>query len=155
MGYQFDDGGRAAAGYTGEAGDCVTRAIAIATGVQYQEIYDALNALGASERTGKRKRGVSNARIGVYKPTIRRYLASIGWKWHPTMAIGSGCKVHLRADELPTGRLMVSVSKHSCAVIDGVVHDTSDPSRGGTRCVYGYYTKESEEGEEEGTANHG
>jgi hypothetical protein len=155
MRYQFDDGGRAAAGYTGKAGDCVTRAIAIATGLPYQEIYDALNALGASERTGKRKRGVSNARIGVYKPTIRRYLASIGWKWHPTIAIGSGCKVHLRADELPTGRLIVSVSKHSSAVIDGVVHDTSDPSRDGTRCVYGYYTKESEEGREEGTANHG
>lgn len=58
----------------------------------------------------------------------------------PTMAIGSGCKVHLRADELPTGRLVVSVSKHLVAVVDGVVHDTHDPRRGGTRCVYGYWT---------------
>jgi hypothetical protein len=142
MRYKFDDAGRAAAGYTGKAGDCVTRAIAIATGLPYQEIYDALNSLGKSERTGKRKRGVSNARTGVYKPTIRRYLTSIGWKWHPTMAIGPGCKVHLRAHELPLGRLIVSVSKHSCAVIDGVVHDTSDPSRDGTRCVYGHFSKD-------------
>jgi hypothetical protein len=26
-------------------------------------------------------------------------------------------------------------------VIDGVIHDTFDPSRGGTRCVYGYWIK--------------
>jgi hypothetical protein len=45
----------------------------------------------------------------------------------------------LKADELPAGRLIVSVSKHLVAVIDGVAHDTHDPSRGGTRCVYGYY----------------
>ena len=25
----------------------------------------------------------------------------LGWTWTPTMAIGQGCKVHLRADELP------------------------------------------------------
>jgi hypothetical protein len=35
------------------------------------------------------------------------------------------------------------VSKHYCAVIDGVIHDTSDPSRDGTRCVYGYWIKET------------
>jgi hypothetical protein len=55
------------------------------------------------------------------------------------MFIGQGCKVHLRADELPKGRLVVALSKHIVAVIDGVIHDTDDPSRGGTRCVYGYF----------------
>ena len=54
------------------------------------------------------------------------------------MAIGSACKVHLRANELPAGRLVFSVSKHMVAVIDGVIHDTSDPSTDGTRYVYGY-----------------
>ena len=44
------------------------------------------------------------------------------------MAIGSGCKVHLADSELPFGRLVVSVSKHYTAVIDGVVHDTHDPA---------------------------
>jgi hypothetical protein len=55
------------------------------------------------------------------------------------MKIGSGCRVHLRERELPSGRLIVSVSRHMVAVIDGVIHDTHDPSRGGTRCVYGYW----------------
>ena len=61
------------------------------------------------------------------------------------MAIGSGCTVHLRADELPPGRLIVGVSRHTTAVINGVVHDTHDPTRGGTRCVYGYWSPPDEE----------
>jgi hypothetical protein len=137
--FQFDDGGRLAAGYKGKAGDCVVRAIAIATGRPYQQIYDLVNSAAVHERTGKRKRGTSNARTGVYKTSIKRVLKSLGWVWTPTMQIGSGCTVHLRADELPAGRLVVSVSKHLTAVIDGVIHDTHDCSRRGTRCVYGYW----------------
>jgi hypothetical protein len=57
------------------------------------------------------------------------------------MQIGSGCRVHLRADELTPGRLVVQLSRHLTAVIDGVVHDTHDPSRNGTRCVYGYWSR--------------
>ena len=141
MKFVYDDGGRASAGYRGDAGDCVTRAIAIATDKPYQEVYDALNALGTKERTGKRKRGTSSARTGLHKATTREYLECLGWTFTPTMAVGSGCKVHLRADELPSGRLIVSVSKHLTAVIDGVIHDNHDPSRDGTRCVYGYFSK--------------
>ena len=57
------------------------------------------------------------------------------------MSIGSGCKVHLKADELPSGNIIVALSKHYCAVIDGVIHDTHDCSRNETRCVYGYWSK--------------
>jgi hypothetical protein len=137
--FQFDDGGRLAAGYNGKAGDCVVRAIAIATGHPYQQIYELVNGAAVYERTGKRKRGKSNARTGVYRTSIRRVMKSLGWVWTPTMQIGSGCTVHLRAEELPAGRLVVSVSKHLTAVIDGVIHDTHDCSRRGTRCVYGYW----------------
>ena len=140
MAWTYDDGGRAAAGYIGDAGDCVCRAIAIATGRPYQEIYDALNELGAKERRSRKRRGKSSARTGVFKPTTRRFMEALGWRWTPTMSIGQGCKVHLRADELPGGRLVVAVSKHLVAVIDGLIHDTHDPSRDGTRCVYGYWS---------------
>jgi len=137
--FQLDDGGRRAAGYKGMAGDCVVRAIAIATEKPYQQIYDLVNSAAVHERTGKRKRGISNARTGVYKVSIKRIMKQLGWVWTPTMQIGSGCTVHLRAHELPPGRLVVSVSKHLTAVIDGVIHDTHDCSRRGTRCVYGYW----------------
>jgi len=140
----YDDGGRAAAGHQGMADDCVTRAIAIATELPYQQVYDLVNTLAQRERPelAKRRRGKrSSARTGVYKSTTNRVLQHLGWVRHPTMTIGQGCKVHLVAAELPSGRLIVQVSKHLVAVIDGVIHDTHDPSRDGTRCVYGYWTR--------------
>lgn len=154
MPWVYDDGGRMAAGFRGTTGDCVCRAIAIATEKPYKEIYDLINEFGKHERTGKRKRGKSSARTGVYKGTIRKIMEHLGWEWHPTMLVGQGCKVHLIADELPKGRLVVSLSKHETAVIDGVIHDTYDPNDRGyvvdgygndittNRCVYGYYSKE-------------
>lgn len=152
MKFVFDDGGRAAAGFKGMTGDCVTRAIAIATQQPYQTVYDSLNQLAESERTGKRKRGKSSARTGVFRATYEKYLKSLGWKWFPTMQIGSGCKVHLNDGELPMGRLVVTVSKHLTCVIDGVIHDNHDPQRSTVifengqqriahRCVYGYWKK--------------
>jgi hypothetical protein len=138
MKIQYDDGGRAWAGWRGTAGDCVVRAIAIATGKPYQEVYDSLNALRCSMRQTKRVRG-SSARNGTNRAIYERYLKALGWKFFPTMTIGSGCRVHLKSDELPGGRIICRVSRHLVSVIDGVIHDTHDCSRGGTRCVYGYY----------------
>jgi hypothetical protein len=144
--FTHDDGGRAAAGFKGSTGDCVCRAIAIATRLPYRVVYDDLNALAKGERTGKRKRGKSSARTGIYKETTRRYLASLGWEWVPTMRVGAGCTVHLCAEELPAGRLIVSVSRHLVAVIDGVIHDTHAPARAGSPCVYGYFRQPEEWG---------
>lgn len=141
MKFIYNDGGRAECGFKGEARDCVCRAIAIATQKPYIEIYALISEFAKKERTGKRKRGISSPRTGVYKNTIKKIMEHLGWKWVPTMQIGQGCKVHLKAEELPAGRLVVSVSKHCTAVIDGVIHDTYDCSRGESRCVYGYYIK--------------
>ena len=88
----------------------------------------------------------------------------LGFKWVPTMHVGQGCVVRLHPNELPQGRLVVRVSEHITAVIDGVIHDTWNPCRpirvtyrgqelnsnqwiddgflySETRCVYGYYIK--------------
>lgn len=140
MKYVQDDGGRAAAGFKGKTGDCVTRAIAIAARRPYQEVYDGLNAYKADLRQTKRVRG-SSARTGVSRRVYDAYLKTRGWQWVPTMGIGEGCKVHLREGELPKGRIIVRLSRHLAAVIDGVLHDDFDCSRNGTRCVYGYYVQ--------------
>ena len=137
MEFTFDDGGRAAAGFTGRTGDCVTRAIAIASGKPYAEVYAALNELAQMERPARGKR--SSSRTGVFRKTYHRYLLSLGFRWQACMGIGTGCKVHLRDGELPLGKVIARVSKHVCAVIDGVIHDTYDPQRPWGRCVYGYY----------------
>ncbi len=139
MQWTHDDGGRQAAGYKGAAGDCFVRAVAIATGVPYQEVYDTFNDFARTERRSKRRKSRSSSRTGVYKETARRFCAAMGLRWTPVMQIGQGCKVHLKTDELPPGRLVVAVSKHWAAVIDGTLHDLSDCSRGGTRCVYGFW----------------
>lgn len=145
--FTYNDGGRAAAGFRGETSDCVCRAIAIVTGHPYAEVYDLINTLAGLERPGSRrcKGRRSNARNGVKRRTIQRVMTHLGLTWTPIMGIGTGCKVHLKDGEVPrTGRHVLSLSVHVCALVDGVVHDTSDPSRDGTRCVYGYWTYHNE-----------
>lgn len=145
MKYEYNDGGRKAAGYKGDAGDCVTRAVAIASGLSYSDVYNALAVGNARQRATKRTKGnrAESARNGIFtkRKWFDDYMRSLGFTWTPTMSIGSGCKVHLHEGELPMGRLVVSVSRHMVAVIDGVMQDTYDPSRDGKRCVYGYYSK--------------
>lgn len=129
------DGGRSKYFQGHSPGDCVTRAIAIVTGLDYKVVYDELNKTVKSQRTKYK----GSSRNGHYKETYDKYLKSLGYTWVPTMKIGSGCKVHLKEEELPKGKIICRCSKHLVAVIDGVIHDTFDPSRDGTRCVYGYY----------------
>jgi len=138
--FQFNDGGRKACGFKGDTGDCVTRAIAIALELPYQQIYDDLNDL-ISQHRKTRLQKASSSRGGINKKFYRKYLESKGWKWVAFMGIGTGCKVHLKASELPMGRIIARVSKHLCAVVNGVINDTHDCSRNGTRCVYGYFVK--------------
>lgn len=133
----YDDGGRSEAGFKGQAGDCVTRAIAIATGKPYKKVYNDL-AEGMQKLTGTK-----SARNGVNKKVYQKVLKDYGWRWVPTMGIGQGTKVHLDANELPDGVVITRLSRHLATIIDGVIHDTHDPSRGGSRAVYGYWVKDN------------
>jgi hypothetical protein len=127
----YDDGGRSAAGFKGEARDCVTRAIAIATGQPYKKVYNEIFKMQGY-----------TPRNGVFRKIYQKYLKNLGWSWKPTMLVGQGCKVHLKKDELPKGTIIVRLSRHLAAVQDGVVMDTFDCTREGRRCVYGYFYKE-------------
>jgi hypothetical protein len=168
----YNDGGRAAAGFRGKAGDCVARAIAIAGNLPYTEVYQRLAAetgkQRVTKRSGKRSASARNG-INTRRKWFRDYMHSLGFTWTPCMKIGTGCKVHLADDELPNGRMVVALSGHLTAVIDGIIHDTFDPQRSkswsfepdhgqalkanqgrnvngvwteiGGRCVYGYWAK--------------
>lgn len=148
--FEYDDGGRAAAGYKGSAGDCVCRAIAIITDMPYEEVYQRLSS-GAGQERKTRGRSARNG-IRTSRKWFKEFMRTIGFEWVPCMGIGTGCKVHLADGELPMGALIVSVSKHYTAVIDGVILDTHDPrrvthwyagdgriDRVSQRCVYGYW----------------
>lgn len=131
MKFHYHDGGRQVVGMRGRGRDCVVRAIAIALERPYAEVAAELERLY----------GLPAHVQGIPRAVYHAYLAEAGWTWTPTMGIGTGCTVHLRAEDLPAGRLLVKVSRHLVAVVDGVIHDTHDPTRGGRRCVYGYYQR--------------
>jgi len=133
-----DDGGKSAAGFVGESGDCVCRSIAIATKQPYRTVFDALSkpvrayekkwnekklAYAAkwnethSTRYKPRAPSRRDASRGVVLPIYSRYLKKLGWKWTP---LKRG-----RFTDLPKkGRLIVNQPRHLVAVINGVVHDT-------------------------------
>lgn len=147
--FVFNDGGRSEAGFHGQADDCVARAVAIAADLSYSEVYSAIAKGVGAERGSKG----ATARRGVHtgRKWFRDFMCDLGFTWFPTMHIGKGCTTHLSHGELPMGRLVVKLSKHTVAVVDGVIHDTFDPSREtevaeadgsvrlAHRCVYGYW----------------
>lgn len=127
MEFISNDGGRSQY-FKGDVGDCVCRAIAIVTKKDYKEVYDTIKEVTKE-----------NPRNGLTKKATKKACEYFGGVWHATMSIGSGCKVHLREDELPKGKLICNLSGHVTCVIDGAIYDTYDPSRGGNRCVYGFW----------------
>lgn len=148
--FQRNDGGRSDSGFKGGAGDCVVRSIAIASSLPYLQVYVDLreaNARYAQERDNKLSRLLQNRgsspRNGNHRNVFHDYILGLGFEWVPTMKVGSGCQVHLRPDELPSGTLIVKVSRHLTTVVNGMIQDTHDPSRAGNRCVYGYYRKKT------------
>jgi hypothetical protein len=139
--WKLNDGGRADAGYEGREGDCVIRAISVATEKPYSEVREAL--LASAARYAKRyprsteAEFIKRSRKGGYNVhgAYRGYLKSLGWQYTEPKET-----VYLRADMLPRGRLVVLVSRHAVAVIDGVIHDNWDSGgRSGRVRVKGYW----------------
>lgn len=129
----FDDGGRSKYFKGKDAGDCVCRSIAIASGLDYKEVYDSLRkAMGKSPRDG----------VSTQKTCFKRLMASLGFTWTPCAGIGSRISIHPVVGELPEGRLVCSAAGHYFAVVDNTVRDTWDSrfnSFGEVRRVYGYW----------------
>ena len=119
IGYEFDDGGREAAGYRGSARDCAARALAIASGADYRDCYAALAEANARyEANGRR-----SARNGIDRRASDRVKKAFGFT-----------KVKLPKGPRPTyteayeryGDCMVTTTRHICAIIDGTLRDTFD-----------------------------
>lgn len=129
MEFVWNDGGRAACGFVGSTGDCVTRAIAIATGKVYRDVYDSLSDL--SEQT---------ARHGVYQDEIDAYLRREGWSQAKARMIDP--------DAIPSGVLILQFdpssqsrkrTRHLACVIDHTLHDTWNPFEDSEYVVESYW----------------
>ena len=129
MDFIWNDGGRSACGFVGLTGDCVTRAIAIATGAVYRDVYAALG-----------ERSLKTPRQGVPVSIADEYLQSAGWDRH---SVG---KVPLLEACLPKGILVAHVCQgeltknHLCTIVDHVVHDTWNASEDNDYYVVTYWT---------------
>jgi hypothetical protein len=142
LGFTMTDGGRMATKHFKRqyAGDCVTRAITLAEGIDYMLVYKELS------RRMKRF-GRSGANNGVYDMIWRPMLKQAGYKTvTPPGARGDvivdqytrWLGVPLASAELPTkGTVVVRVrrrkgrgthSHHLFTVIDGVIHDSFNPA---------------------------
>ncbi len=147
--FVYDDGGRAAAGFAATMNgasprDCAARSIAIASGRPYAAVYAALAAGTGTQRAsrlcGKREPTACEG-INTHRKWFKEYMRALGAVWTPTFGHGKRTvRLCVDAYGLPPGRLAVYVRHHVTAVIDGVIHDTHDPNRGGARCVYGFWS---------------
>jgi hypothetical protein len=139
-----DDGGRAAAGYGESSGDCVARAITIATGKPYAEVFEALKAAhdryvkrlhpGGDAAIAEERRRTEPVHNGCSETVYGRYLRSLGWQYTRIRE-----RLCLRAGALSSGRLIVALDHHLVALIDGVIRDTYDSGGARKRPVKGYW----------------
>ena len=133
IGYRYNDGGRAAAGYRGKTGDCVVRAIAICAGEDYLSVYRTMAdhmkrngyaASGNAYATRERNRKAPRRRDQLTARRVQdRVLEAYGFM-----------KVRLPRGERPTyteahhryGDCIVGTTKHLAALVGGVLRDTFD-----------------------------
>lgn len=128
----YDDGGQARerSGYVYYQAFC--RAIAIATGDSYAEVAEVL-----SDRT----RAYGSHGFPVLMRVADDHLRRLGWRWTPTVAQNGRSIMRLRTLLGSSGRFVAQLHSHVTTVIDGVIHDTTDPSDGGRRCVRGFWSR--------------
>ena len=118
IGYEFDDGGRKDAGYKGFTGDCVIRAISIATGQDYKELYKRFAGLN------KVRFGKATGRDGVSPKDFVPVLEEFGFarvrnqRGKPLLTFTEAYERY--------GNCVVSTTKHIAAIIDGNLRDTYD-----------------------------
>ena len=96
------------------AGDCVVRAIAIATGTDYKIVWDSLFSLGHE--------------LGQLPNSYRiaeKYLNTLGWIKHKPMRKTNGKRYRLKNVPInPVGSYIFQTSGHMTAVVDGIQRDT-------------------------------
>lgn len=129
MAFVKNDGGRAAAGFKGSAGDCGVRAAALVTGADYRDTYEALFERQRVFKASSRRKAVRNRsaspRDGVWKEVMHQHMTEAGARWIALAEVG-GEVVRVRdvAARWPVGRIVMRLARHYSAMIDGVNFDT-------------------------------
>lgn len=107
--------------------DCVIRAIAHGTGIDYKVVYEEIFALAMSE-----------GNMPNNKKLWQKYLKSLGWKKNSPMKNGNGRKLRL-TNYAEQGTYIILTSGHVTCIKDGVLLDSWDCR---DWCGNSYFTKE-------------
>ncbi len=152
MEFVISDGGRKAAGFKGDCGDSLVRAIAIAARRPYAEVYKECSLMNANySKTNLPKwrfAGVRTARYGVCTDhaQFRDYMKNMEFVWYPPRRWGKACKLYLDDTDIPMGRLIITLSRYWMAVDNGIIFDAWDPHNFSSRWpkprVYGWWKLE-------------
>jgi len=128
--FVYDDGGRSSVGYKFKGKrteDCVVRAITIALGLPYEQVFRELMYMGME--------------YGAYPnwPCVyERYLKAQGWVKNKCPRNASGKLIKLRDWYSAPHRAVVTNSGHLTAIVDGKCRDLWDCTY---RPVNSYWTK--------------
>jgi len=140
MAWQFNDGGRAAAGFKkNDVEDCVARSIAIATGKSYAEVHSDLMVRMTDYHNSSSSTAAGNTLSltpcdGMDFEVYDGYLESLGWEFiHPER--------DQILEQLPYGDIIVRLTGHLVAVKDRVLQDTFD-CREDNLLLWGYFQKQ-------------
>ena len=145
MNFVYNDGGRSNYFKATGVGDCAVRAIAIAAELDYKKVYDDLKELNFGR----------SCRNGTPKTVDSKYLKRLGWvKLKNICGIGVGIRYHLNDYDLKPffkkyPRMVLQVSKHLTAIVNGELNDTYDCSRDGERAIYAIWVPKDQVAEED------
>lgn len=119
--FVHDDGGRAASGRHGYAGDCTVRALAIISGRPYKQCYVALAKANSRSKWGSGRR---SARDGVFNDAYTKVFAEFGLV---KMKQGrSGPRLTWTEAWKTYGDCIVCTMGHVAALKGGALRDTKD-----------------------------
>ena len=113
--------------------DCMVRALAVATGVPYAQVYDELVAEGVFSP----KRGGFMDRLVGQLNFADMDFHGFKFQWISFPAVKGKPRMHADkfAEQFPTGTYLLRMGHHICCMADGVLYDMF--SHTDRRCVYG------------------
>lgn len=117
------DGGRKAAGFDGDAGDCGVRAVAVVTDLSYRDAHSRFNYDEESDE------GLANMSIG-------EFLRELGWSSIPLQ--GKGMNVREAAQEFGNGLIIAKMLNygHFVGIRDSKYHDTWNSGELRAECIH-------------------
>lgn len=132
--FNFNDGGRSLSKRPKQKKDCVVRAVAIACGVTYDEVYELFKNEGRRNNSGVPNEVWKAAlEAGIFQTSFQ-YFAFPAEKGKTRMSILRFCS------EYSSGTYIIQTAKHLSVVSGGILQDDSFYSnRTEKRCVYGAY----------------